>query len=306
MSDSWFVIVNPVAGKGNFDKIWNTIQQELTTQKIPFKHAQTTHTKHEIALVQNAINEGFKKIISVGGDGTLHHIINGIMSQKNIDSQEITVAVIPLGTGNDWIKTYNISKNIKEAISCIQQEKTIHQDIGLLELKNTSSYFFNVAGIGYDGYVVNKLNKLKRFGPIAYLLSGIAGLLLYKKTEFTIEVNNQIIETKCLMTLFGICKFSGGGMQLTDYKDSSNGLFDITIAKNFSLIDLLLNIKKLYNGKIVEHKKVETHLSNSLLITPKNTTDVPYIEADGELIGQGSVKVTMFKKAIKIVIPLKS
>ena len=303
MSDSWFVIVNPVAGKGNFNKIWNTIQQELTTQNITFKYAQTTHTKHEIVLVQEAINEGFKKFISVGGDGTLHHIINGIMTQNTIDNQEITIAVIPLGTGNDWIKTYNISKNIKKAISYIQQGKTIHQDIGYLELENTSSYFCNVAGIGYDGYVVNKLNKLKRFGPIAYLLSGIAGLLLYKKTTFTIEVNNQIIKTKCLMTLFGICKFSGGGMQLTDYKYSSNGLFDITVAKNFSLVDLLFNIRKLYNGKIVQHKKVETHVSNSLLITPLNSTDLPYIQADGELIGQGSVKVSMFKRAVKIIIP---
>lgn len=303
MNNSWFVIVNPVAGNGKFNKYWSDIQQELKFNNITYKYAKTEYSNHEKLIVQQAINKGYKKIISVGGDGTLHHIINGIMTQNTIKPKEITIAVIPLGTGNDWIKTYNIPKNIKAAVNLIKQEKTIFQDIGYLELPDTSSYFNNVAGIGYDGYVVNKLNKLKRFGPIAYLLSGIAGLLLYKKTTFNITINNKCVETKCLMTLFGICKYSAGGMQLTDFKDSNNGLFDITIAKNLSFWDLLFSIKKLYNGKILQHKKVETYLASSLLITPKKSNELPYIQADGELIGRGEVKASIIKSAIQIVIP---
>ncbi|MDP2540074.1 diacylglycerol kinase [Tenacibaculum discolor] len=303
MNNSWFVIVNPVAGNGKFNKYWSDIQQELKFNNITYEYAKTEYSNHEKLIVQQAINKGYKKIISVGGDGTLHHVVNGIMSQDSINSKEITVAVIPLGTGNDWIKTYNIPKNIKASVNLIKQENTVFQDIGYLELANTTSYFNNVAGIGYDGYVVNKLNKLKRFGPIAYLLSGIAGLLLYKKTTFKIAINNKIIETKCLMTLFGICKYSAGGMQLTDFKYSNNGLFDITIAKNLSFWDLFFSIKKLYNGKILQHKKVETLVANSLLITPQNKNDLPYIQADGELIGRGQVKVNIIKSAIQIVIP---
>lgn len=303
MNNSWFVIVNPIAGNGNFNKYWSEIQQGLKSNDITYKYIKTQYPNHEKIIAQQAINKGYKKIISVGGDGTLHHIINGIMTQNTINSKEITVAVIPLGTGNDWIKTYAIPKNIKAAINLIKQERTIFQDIGYLELSNTTSYFTNVAGIGYDGYVVNKLNKLKRFGSIAYLLSGIAGLLHYKKTTFNITINEKSIETKCLMTLFGICKYSAGGMQLTDYKNSNNGLFDITIAKNLSFWDLLFSIKKLYNGKILQHKKVETHTSNSLLISPKNKKYLPYIQADGELIGKGEVKVSMIESAIQIVVP---
>jgi len=306
MNKTWFVIVNPIAGNGHFNELWQKIQQEYfvfsKTNNIAYKFEKTKYSKHEIELVHNAINQGFKNIISVGGDGTLHHIVNGIMTQKKVDSKDITVGVIPLGTGNDWIKTYNIPKDITEAVKLIKEEKKIQQDIGLLELENTSSYFNNVAGIGYDGYVVNKLNKLKRFGAIAYLLSGVAGLLLYKKTSFKIDFNNKTVETKCLMTLFGICRYSGGGMQLTNYKDASDGLFDITIAKNLSFFDLLFNIKKLYNGLITKHTKVETHLSNELLITPSLKPDKPYIQADGELIGRGKVKISLVKQAIKFVI----
>ena len=302
MIHSWFVIANPISGNKKLSKKWKEIEQLLDEKNIDFSYAFTAYSKHEIELVHTAIQQGYRNIISVGGDGTLHHVVNGIMTQRYAKTSDITIAVIPLGTGNDWIKTYNIPNNIKIAINLIQQKKTILQDIGHLELTNTAAFFNNVAGIGYDGYVVNKLNKLKRFGAIAYLLSGISGLFLYKKTSFKIEMNNKLVETKCLMTLFGICKYSAGGMQLTDYKESTDGLFDITIAKNLSLADLILNIKKLFNGLITKHKKVETYISNELLITPVSIKNKPFIQADGELIGQGKVTASVIKNAIQFVI----
>lgn len=302
MIHSWFVIANPISGNKKLSKKWKEIEQLLNEKNIDFSYAFTAYSKHEVELVHTAIQQGYRNIISVGGDGTLHHVVNGIMTQRYVKTSDITVAVIPLGTGNDWIKTYDIPNDIENAINLVKKKKTVLQDIGQLELINTTAYFNNVAGIGYDGYVVNKLNKLKRFGAIAYLLSGIAGLFFYKKTTFEIEVNNKLIETKCLMTLFGICKYSAGGMQLTDFKYATDGLFDITIAKNLSLLDLILNIKKLYNGLITKHTKVETHLSNTLLVTPTSIKTQPFIQADGEIIGQGKVTATVIHKAIQFII----
>lgn len=303
MNNSWFLIVNPTAGNGNFNKQWNEIKNELEKKHIKYTFKKTEHASHEITIVTEAIKKGYINFISVGGDGTLHHVVNGIMFQKHIHTTKITIAVIPLGTGNDWIKTYFIPKSIKKAIQLIKEKNTVYQDIGFLELNNTSVYFNNIAGIGYDGYVVNKLKKLKRFGSIAYLLSGLYGLLFYKKTNFKIKINNTIIKTKCLMTVFGICKYSGGGMLVTDYKDSSNGLFDISIAKNITFLDLLWNLHKLYNGSFIKHTKIETHTTDKLTITPTSLHNKTYIQADGELIGTGKVKVTMCKQAIQFVIP---
>ncbi|MCH3881343.1 MULTISPECIES: diacylglycerol/lipid kinase family protein [Tenacibaculum] len=301
MIHSWFVIANPTSGNKKLSKNWKDIAQLLTEKNIDFSVGYTTHSKHEIELVHTAIQQGYRNIISVGGDGTLHNVVNGIMTQRYVKTSEITVAVIPIGTGNDWIKTYNIPNNIEKAIEIIEKKKIILQDIGFLKLENTTAYFNNIAGIGYDGYVVNKLNKLKRFGSIAYLLSGIAGLFFYKKTNFKIKIANKIIETKCLMTLFGICKFSGGGMKMTDYKNAADGLFDVTIAKNIGLLDLVFNLPKLYNGKIINHKKVETYLTKELKIIPQ-TANKPFIQADGELIGTGNVTVSIKEKAIQFVI----
>ena len=301
MVNSWFIIVNPIAGNLKFSTVWKKIQLLLDVRKINYSFAVTLYSRHEVELVQNAIQKGFRNIISVGGDGTLHHVVNGIMIQRYVKSSDITIGVIPLGTGNDWIKTYNIPNNVEKAIEIIHHKKTILQDIGIVNTENNKvSYFNNVAGLGYDGYTVNKLKKLKSFGAVAYLLSGLAGFLFYKKTVFKINFNNKSIETNCLMTMVGICKFSGGGMQFTKDVNTSDGLLDITIAKNLNIFDLISNIKKLYNGRIVHHKKVETYKTDLITVIPQASK--PYIQADGELIGIGKVTFKIISKAINFVI----
>lgn len=301
-SNSWFIIANPTSGNHNFSKLWKEIQQLLNEKKLVYSFAFTQFSKHEIELVQKAIQQGFRNFISVGGDGTLHQVVNGVMLQRYVKTSDITIGVIPLGTGNDWIKTYKIPKNILQSINIIAQKKTILQDIGVLKQnKLTTSYFNNVAGLGYDGYIVEKLKSLKKIGSIGYLLAGLYGFIFYKKGVFNIMVNHQTIKTKSLMIIFGVCKFSGGGMQFTKDVDSADGLLDITIVKNLTLFDMLYNIQKLYNGKIVQHPKIETYQTKELTVIPQNLKTL--IQADGELIGVGSVSISIIEKAIHFVVP---
>jgi len=302
VKSSFFLIVNPNSGTRNFSKSWDKIQEVLQQYNVDYSFSLTQYAKHEIILVEEAVKQGFRKIISVGGDGTLHHVINGMMGQRYIKTSDIKLGVIPLGTGNDWIKTYNIPNSIEESIEIIKNEYSDYQDIGLINHSNNEEeYYINVAGIGYDGYVVNKLNSLKKFGSIAYLLSGLYGLLFYKKSNYTIKINDQIIKEKCLMVLFGLCQYSGGGMQMTKESNPKDGLLDVTIAKNFSLFDLVFNLPKLYNGKIVNHKKIENYKTTSLEVI-ETINNNSFIEADGELLGKGSLKVEIIPKAIQVII----
>lgn len=301
-TSSYFLIVNPSSGGGHFHKKWEKIQQLLNVYQLDYSFSFSEYSKHEIQLVDIAIKQGYRNIISVGGDGTLHYVVNGIMRQRYIKTSNIKVGVIPIGTGNDWIKTYSIPNSIEHSIQIIAKNNTTIQDIGILTLPDsTTHYFNNLAGIGYDGYVVNKLDSLKRLGSISYILSGLYGLLFYKKPQFKILIQDHTIETTCLMTLFGICKYSGGGMQMTKDVDPQDGLLDITIAKNFTFFDLIFNLNKLYNGSIVDHKKVETYKASQLEIIDVKDQK-PFIEADGELIGTGSLKISIKPGAIQFMI----
>lgn len=298
-SNRWFVIINPTSGNGSSKRKWPRIKALLNAEDFDFDYAFTEHEKHSILLVQIAVKQGFKNIISVGGDGTLHNIINGIQRQNYVNSSDIQIGVIPIGTGNDWIKTYNIPVHIEKAISVIKRGVLRQQDLGKIEFidqKQESIYFNNLAGVGFDGFVVSKVGKYKNLGALAYLIGTIAGLFSFKNFSSTITLNKTEIRTKSLMVLVGLCKYSGGGMQLTKDPNPYDGLFDVSIAKDLSKFDILKNLSNLFNGKIVEHSKVENYKVSELSIIIDSKVK-PFIQADGELIGTGSIRLKIVPRA---------
>ena len=300
MNNTWFLIINPNAGNGKFVQHFEKIKLLLKEFNIKYLYQFTEEPKQEYQLVQRAIAEGHRNFMVVGGDGTLHHIVNGIMEQHYCPSTQITLSVLPQGTGNDWVKTHNIPHEYREVLELMNTGNRIQQDIGLIELETTKAYFANVAGIGYDAYVVKKLKKLKRLGPIAYLISGLWGLFFYKKTRITVQSENQHHDFKTLMTLFGICRYSAGGMQLTAYSSFDNGLLDISHVQSFSVLELLLHLPQLYSGRIVKHRKVRSFKTTKIKLTP-SVPEHTYLQADGELIGKGPAVVSLVPKAINFI-----
>ena len=295
----WFVIINAAAGNGSCGKKWQEIQKLLILYNFNFEFVFTQYANHSVELVHQAIEKGFLNLISVGGDGTLHNIINGIMTQNKVPSNTINVGVIPVGTGNDWVRTYGISKNVAKAIQTIIKGETKLQDIGKIEFldeKKPVVYFNNLAGVGFDGYVVSKVQKYKRFGALSYLVGTLIGLSSFKNFQSQVTLNSEIRRSKSLMILVGLCHFSGGGMQLTKSPNSFDGLFDVSIAKDFKTLDIIKNITKLFNGRIVNFKKVETYKTH-LMKVEIDENNLPYIQADGELIGRGGFAATLIPEA---------
>lgn len=297
--DKWFVIINPTSGNGAAKKLWPKIEKLLLTYQFDFTYEFTSHPKHSVELVYSTVNQGVKNIICIGGDGTIHNIVNGVMLQKEVPSADINIGVIPVGTGNDWVKTYNIPKDPEEAIKIIKNGHLQNQDIGKIETASSPSiYFNNLAGIGFDGYVVSIVGKYKHFGALAYLIGAVIGIFSFKNFNASVIVNNTVIKTRSLMVLVGLCKYSGGGMQLTKEPDPTDGLFDISIAKDFSKWDILKNITRLFNGSIVHFKKVETLKADQISIKIHGNI-VPFIQADGELIGSGEFNVSLIPNAVR-------
>lgn len=303
-SKTWFVIINPISGNGSSKKKWPYIERLLKHYKFNFEYAFTQYDKHSVELVQNAIKKNITNIISIGGDGTLHNIVNGIMLQKLIPSQKVTVGVIPIGTGNDWVKTHNIPKKIEAAIQVIKNGNISQQDLGKIEFINNDKpavFFNNLAGVGFDGYIVNNVTKYKHIGSLAYLYGALLGLFSFKNFDSKTYINSKEISGKTLMVLIGLCKYSGGGMQLTKNPNPFDGLLDISIAKNLSKLDIIKNMGKLFNGRITNHKKVDSFKSTAVKIEIEHV-DAPFIQADGELIGTGGISVTLIPKAFSFYI----
>ena len=304
MQQKWFVIINPTSGNGKSKKRWPAISNELSKNNIEFEFEFTDYSKHSTILVQDYILKGFTNFISIGGVGTLHNIVNGILQLNPNNLKDIKIGVIPIGTGNDWVKTYGIYRNYKKAIQIIKTEHTIEQDIGKIEFATMQSpYFFNnLAGIGFDGFVVNKVNKYKYLGFLAYLAGALISITNFKKNNLKIKFNSVELKGKSLMFLFGICKYSGGGMRLTKDVKINDGLFDISYIENINLVTIIFNIFNLFNGKITNHKLVKTYKSNEIEVKILSKHKA-YIQADGELIPTDHFKVSLLPKAIQFIVP---
>lgn len=304
MNSTWYVIVNPTSGNGISKKLWPKIENELLAHKFEFKVAFTEHEEHSKELVQNALNQGFIKFISVGGDGSLHNIVNGIFNTPTVDYRMIKLGVIPIGTGNDWVRNYKIPINYRKAIKIIKDEHCYKQDIGKISLlnSNTSIYFNNIAGIGFDGHVVNKVHKYKYLGFLAYITGALLSLISFKRKNLQIEFNETTISDKSLMLLIGIGKYSGGGMQLTENVKSNDGLFDISYIKNVSLWYLIKHIGKVFNGKVTQLPIINTYKTTGIKVS-FNTEEEIYIQADGELLKTDCFTAAVLPRALQFIVP---
>lgn len=301
MKDVWYTIFNPASGIGKKKERKSSIQKTLSAYQLAHEFICTAYPHHEEILVQKAIEKGYRKFICIGGDGTLHYMVNGIMKQTIVPSNVITIAVIPSGTGNDWVKTYGISSKPNRAIQTITKNHTIYQDIGKISLKNTKEdiYFVNTAGIGFDAFVVKNIDTYENWGSFTYIVAALAALNSYKPSKFILKTSKKIVKSNMFLISIGLCKYSGSGMQLTHYDRHKSGYFDITLISKIKRRTVLRHILKLYFGGINKLKESQCFRENHINIE-KNTTS--FIQADGELIGSGDLIIRLIPNAIRFII----
>jgi YegS/Rv2252/BmrU family lipid kinase len=302
--EDWYFIINPVSGYGKGAKAWSQAQPYL--QNIPHAYAITSYAHHATDLAKQAIEKGYRSIICIGGDGTLHDVVNGIMQQQTVASQDIKVGLISVGTGNDWVKTYGMPSDIKAAIDLFQAGKTHWQDLGQLNIENEKPVFFhNIAGVGFDAAVVEKTQKSSSgaLGQMIYLKGMLSALFGYQCLPVKVEVNGKSIESKTYLTLCCINRFAGGGMQFNPSGINNDGLFEVIVVKEMNKLQVLMRIPKLYSGKYLDLKEVEVHRSNTVKIYPGNGAELMRTEADGELYGHGPYVFTCLPKALQVFVP---
>ena len=174
MSDSsWIAVINPNAGGGRVAKEWPLLSNMLKDRGFSFEEVFTTHRYHAVELVIYSLKRGFRNFISVGGDGTLHEIVNGIFYQKEVPVSEITLAVLPAGSANDWTRMYRIPKDYDKAIETVLEGRTVMQDVARVEYSQAgvrnSRYMVNVAGVGLDANICLRCNASKDKGKVQCL-----------------------------------------------------------------------------------------------------------------------------------------
>jgi YegS/Rv2252/BmrU family lipid kinase len=305
INQEWFAIVNPNAGNGKGRKDLNRISDILGKNDIRF-HVKTTQRKGEATeFVRELIAGGGRKIISIGGDGTLNEIINGIFTQDYCPTAEIILSLIPVGTGNDWGRMFGIPLVYEGAVQVIKEGKQMLHDIGVISYFNgeekAKTYFINIAGLGFEAVVVRKTNKQKDQGmsnKAIYFYNLLSSLITYRNTPVDITIDGKTIRAKIFSINVGNGRYCGGGMRQTPDAIPDDGLFDITVIREMGKIEIIRSLQLLYDGTIMSHPKVDGYRSNNL----KVTSDVKlFVEADGESLGHTPVEFSIIPSAVKII-----
>ena len=309
MNHPWYVIANPTAGKGMVRKRWPALQQRIAGVLPVGEFALSEYKGHAIELAQQAVEKGYRKILAVGGDGTNHEVANGIMMQQALPSREVTYALLPIGTGNDWIKTHGLPRPMDEALDVIRAGKTAFQDIGLIHYhkdgKPLQRYFLNVAGLAYDGYI-GKKSEERRYATrnkLFYLMLVVSCLFEYELRRAIVEGGGRRIEGRFYTINLGICRYSGGGMQLAPHAIPDDGQFAVTTAGALSRAGVLLNTYRFYNGTIASHPKVEAFYAKSLEVKAAEGEPPTLLEADGEFLGETPARFSILPSALRFIIP---
>ena len=305
-SDKWLMIVNPNAGAKKGTKDWPKILRTLKEEKIDFDFQLTASRGHATQIASEVIAGGARNICVVGGDGTLNEVLNGIMDCKDVASSEITIAMIPVGTGNDWCRMFNIPFDYLKAIHLLKQKKTFMQDAGKVSYYHNEDlvvrYFMNVAGMGYDALVAKKTNILKEKGmggTFTYMYFVFAGLFQYKFIDAVIEVDGKMVYKGEVFSLnVGICKYNGGGMMQVPFAIPDDGLLDVTLIKKTSKWMVVRYARKLFDGSLVDLPIVATFKGKNIRI---RSTGKIYLETDGESLGHTPFIFEILPLCIKIV-----
>ena len=305
IAQEWFAIVNPNAGNGKGKKDWSRIADLLNGKNIKFNMKFTERKGHAIEFTRELIASGYRKFISVGGDGTLNEIVNGIFTQDHCSPSEIILSLIPVGTGNDWGRMFGIPLVYEGAVQVIGEGKLLLHDIGVVNYfdgeKKEKRYFINIAGLGFESVVVKKTNRQKEKGKsnkAIYFYNLLSSLISYRNTPAEITVDGKTTKSSIFSVNVGNGRYCGGGMRQTPEALPDDGLLDITVIKEMGRFEIIRSLKLLYDGTILSHPKVDGYRSNNLKVNPEWPL---YLEADGESLGHTPAEFGIIPSAVNII-----
>ncbi|MBE0676585.1 MAG: diacylglycerol kinase family lipid kinase [Bacteroidales bacterium] len=305
LSAKWLIIVNPNAGRQRGRKDWTHISSLLAGRGVEFDVVFTERQRHAIEITRNGIADGYRKIAAVGGDGTMNEVVNGVFLQEVVPTDQITIGIITVGTGNDWGRMFGIPRDYEGAVKLIGENRTCLSDTGVVEFDSPAGrsrrYFINIAGLGFDAVVVRRTNTQKergRSGKAIYFYNLLKSLLFYTHTHTDVIIDGNLITNQTFTISLGIGRFSGGGMRQTPNAIHDDGLFDITIIKRMRKSEIIRSLKKLYDGTILDHPKIEGYTGKNIIINSKPPI---HLEADGESLGYSPIEFNILPKAVNVI-----
>jgi diacylglycerol kinase (ATP) len=281
------VVVNPVSAGGSTRRLWPRIRDCLA-RVCDYDVVFSQYPGHAVELGGEARAGGMSRVVCVGGDGTLHEVVNGMMGAGGADPMP-QLAIVPTGTGSDFARSLGISFDLERACRRLESPRVLVTDLGMVSFVGRSGaeqrYFVNAAGLGYDAEVVSRRNGFNRYfrGTIPYLASLAATLLSYQNKSLTVTIDDVRDDRRVNALVVAVGRYFGGGMRIAPNAELDDGLFDVITLGDVGRIELIRNVPGVYRGAHLQHPKVTAERGAEIYVEARERV---MLQADGELLGE--------------------
>jgi len=287
------ILINPTSGKGRSAKNAPLAVQRLRSRGVQVTELTGDNSQGSLALAQQAVADGIDALIACGGDGTVHCALQAVAGT------DVTLGIIPLGTGDDIARTLDLPRNdVQAAADVIADGRTRQVDYGMVRSSDgVDKAFLAVMSAGFDSEVTERANTMTwPTGTSRYLIATLAELRVFQPAPFQITVDGQTLRSEGMMLAIGNGSSYGGGMYVCPTAIPDDGLLDLTFLTRTSKLTFLRIFPRVFKGSHIHHPSVRTLRGASLHIEAPGQTAY----ADGERVGPLPVDVDVVPRGLRV------
>lgn len=275
----------------------NLINECSNNPELTAETFYTSRPKGATDIAYECSKHGFDVLVAVGGDGTINEIVNGLMRHQG---KKPALAVIPIGSGNDYIKSAGLKCEYQFFIESILRKNYRPVDIGVISNKAEKLYFVNIADIGFGGAVIDNLETQRKKGKKAsYAISILRTFISFTKPKLKIRSESRLIEGSVFMIAVCIGNTFGNGLVINPESQIDDANLNITYIGNVRLLDYLRNLLKLKKGRKIKHPQVQYWTCKEVSIECLRGS--AYGEMDGELIDSQKIVIEVIPGCLNLL-----
>lgn len=292
-------VINPAAAGGRALHTWKLVEKGLRARGIAVQEFLTRGPGDGEAQASLALDAGYSTLLAVGGDGTLHQVVNALRTEEGIRG-DVRVGIVPAGTGMDFSRNVHVPRGSRAAIDRIVRGVERRIDVGVVAAPHLR-LFVNFAESGLGASVVAREAGFSARWPgrASFFLAGLAAAARDHPVHGTVTVDGRAVYAGRMVSLVvANGAFFGGGMKIAPPASMEDGALDVVLLGDLSRVELVSQIWKLYPG---------THLHNPHVHWMRGTT-VAYdplgpgrLDLDGELYDGGPCRISVLPRALRIL-----
>ncbi|APR83555.1 Transcription regulator [Minicystis rosea] len=311
------LIVNPRSGGGKTGRIFDQMRGPIERSIGAFDAIFTERGRHAVDIARVAAQEGVPIVVAVGGDGSIHEVVNGLMEAREKGAHETRLGIIGQGTGGDLRRTLGVEHRLDRYCDAIAGGKVKKLDIGRITYEDNSgapasAYFINILSVGIGGLVDRIVANASRGlgGTFAYYSASVRGLIeselgvLGCTIRYKGETREEEITTRNLAVCNG--RYFGSGMKVAPMAEPDDGVFEvIDLGKASKLRFAMVSSSRIYTGDHIGHPDVRHFRCDkiSMVLKNKSVADKFLLDVDGEPLGKLPLTIELMPGAIEVLVP---